>query len=80
MDQRGRHEPRNKTGEHDLTFVKEHISSFPQYESHYSRRANPHRKYLSPDLSAAKMYGLYKELCSNEEREPVSEWVYRSLQ
>lgn len=78
MDLRGRHEPANKTGEDQLTYVKNHISSFPQYGSHYSRSDNPHRKYLSPDLSVSKMYVLYKELCEEEGgTDPVSEWIYR---
>ena len=50
MDKRGRHEPGNKTPEEAVSLVKDHISCFPQYESHYSRGDNPHRKYLSPHL------------------------------
>ena len=48
MDLRGCHEPGNKTEADQLTFVKNHICSFPQYGSHYSQSDNPHRKYLSP--------------------------------
>ena len=77
MDSRGRHEPANKTCEDDISFVKEHISSFPQYQSHYSRSDNPHRAYLSPELTIVKMYSLYKEKCEEEGKEAVSEWVYR---
>ena len=75
MDMRGRHSPANKTSEDSLVFVKEHTDSFPQYESHYSRDDNPHRKYLSPDLSISKMYIL----CTKQEKLPVSEWIYRIL-
>jgi len=59
-DQRGRHPPANKTNEADMALIKEHIQSFPQYQSHYSRASNPHRKYLSPQLTISKMYVLYK--------------------
>ena len=76
MDKRGRHEPGNKTPEESISLVKDHICSFPQYESHYSRGDNPNRKYLSPDLTVAKMYSMYKETCSNGGSEPVSEWLY----
>ena len=38
-----------------IEHVKEHISSFPWYESHYSRSQNPHVQYLHPDLSISRM-------------------------
>ena len=58
MDKRGRHEPGNKTPEETISYVKQHIASFPQYESHYSRTDNPNRKYLSPDLTVSKMHSM----------------------
>ena len=77
-DQRGRHTPGNKTSDDDLAFIKAHIQSFPRYQSHYSRSDNPHRKYLSPELSVAKMYQLYMEKCRQEKRDTIcSEWLYR---
>lgn len=75
-DQRGRHPPANKTSDADTDLIKEHIQSFPQYHSHYSRANNPHRKYLSPELTISKMYVLYKEWCVGKEKTPQSEWVY----
>lgn len=78
-DQRGRHEPGNKTSENKRDLVKRHIESVPKYQSHYSRSANPHRQYLSPSLSLAKMYLLYKEKCAEDGEEPVSDWVYRKV-
>ena len=50
-DQRGRHEPANKTPQERVAFVTSHIDRFPKYESHYSRSNNPNRHYLSPSLS-----------------------------
>ena len=79
QDQRGRHTPANKTKEEDLAVIRQHISSFPKYKSHYSRADNPIREYLSPDLSAAKMYALYCEYCANERKQPASQWVYRKV-
>ena len=35
-NQRGRHEPANKTSEERIAFVQEHIEQFLRYESHYS--------------------------------------------
>ena len=37
-DQRGRHEPKNKTPEEDVQFVRAHIQSFPTESSHYCRK------------------------------------------
>ena len=78
-DQRGCHVPPNKTPEASLEFVREHISCFPKYKSHYSRSDNPNKHYLSPDLTINKMYQLYKEECSKQAKAPVSEWVYRQV-
>jgi len=65
-DMRGHHTPANKTSETDVDLVKEHILSFPQYQSHYSRADNRHTKYLSPELSNPKIYFLYKEWCTKK--------------
>ena len=79
IDKRGRHRPANKTAEEDINMVKAHIKSFPSYKSHYSRKDNPSRKFLSPCLSVQKMYELYKERCDEEDTHKVSEWVYRKV-
>ena len=79
VDQRGRHPPRNKTSSTRVQNVKQHIESFPKYRSHYSRKDNPNRCYLSPSLSLTKMYHLYREKCTEENQRPVSEWMYRKI-
>ena len=78
-DQRGRHVPANKTPEEKIQIVREHIERFPRYESHYSRSDNPNRRYLSPSLSIATMYELYKEACDENNEQPVKEWKYREI-
>lgn len=78
-DQRGRHPPANKTSESAIGNVKAHIKSFPCYKSHYSRKDNPNRHFLSPDLSIQVMYRLYKEKCANDSTRAVSELVYRQV-
>ena len=75
-DQRGRHEPANKTEEERVAFVKAHIDRFPKYGSHYSRSDS---NYLSPSLSISNMYDLYKSACAEENETPVSEWKYRHI-
>ena len=64
----------DKTSQEDISRVKQHIRSFPQYQSHYSRNDSPHRMYLSPELTIVKMYHLYKQ---EHGEDGVSEWVYR---
>ena len=78
-DQRGRHEPANKTPQERVAFVTSHIDRFPKYESHYSRSNNPNRHYLSPSLSISTMYDLYKSTCAEENEIPVSEWKYQHV-
>ncbi len=79
LDRRGRHPPSNKTSEYDLAFIRQHIESFPVYESHYSQNDNPDRHYLSPDLSVSEMFQLYKEECTKKGVTSVSQWVYRKF-
>lgn len=60
IDQRGKHANRpNKVPDEVVAQVRQHILSFPRYRSHYSRKDNLHRYYLSPLLSVSKMYELY---------------------
>lgn len=54
-DNRGKHEPSNKTKPETIQDIKSHIESFPSMESHHSRR-DTKRKYLDKDLSIRKMY------------------------
>lgn len=78
-DKRGKKAPPNKTKQDDVNFVKEHIESFPVMESHYCRK-NSKKQYLAPDVySVLNMYRLYSELCTKENRKPVSENKYREM-
>ena len=76
-DRRGKHANRNKIPEDAIRYVKDHISSFPTYMSHYSRVNNPNKRYLSPGLSLGKMYQLYFKHCAENNVECVKEWCYR---
>ena len=53
-----------------------HISSFPSYQSHYTRKNNPDTKYLHPDLNIRKMYDLYVEKCVVEQKSTVKKKYY----
>lgn len=60
--------------------MKDHILSFPAYESHYTRAHHtPGRKYRNPSLDIRKMYNLYKEKCNELNKASVNEWTYRKV-
>lgn len=73
IDGRGHRSPGNKI---DISDVINHIKSFPCYESHYTRKDNPSRRYLSSNLNIRKMYTLYVEKCEQEKTIPVKEKKY----
>ncbi|CAH2096795.1 unnamed protein product [Euphydryas editha] len=67
-DQRGRHQNRpHKMDDDVVKRIKEHISSFPAEQSHYSRNKNINKLYLSPLLNVTKIHSLYLEMCHNED-------------
>lgn len=81
-DLRGKNSCPTKTSDVAVEGVKEHISLFPKYTSHYTRAHNPNRKYLSPELNLRKMYELYKEYCDDKKMPPevrVKEHTYRKI-
>jgi hypothetical protein len=47
----------------DTEFVKHHIESFPEHESHYTGVHNTYKKYLNENLDVSKTYNLYNEYC-----------------
>lgn len=59
-DKRGKGKSTNKLPETIIEDIKNHIASFPAYESHYTRRDSA-KKYLHADLNLTKMYKLFSE-------------------
>ena len=56
-DQRGKHQNRpHKVSDEVRELVREHIKTFPTRNSHYSRKGNYGRVYLSSELSIARLY------------------------
>ena len=55
-DKRGKHDNHPTVGEEVKDLIREHIRSFPARHSHYSRRDNAGRVYLSPELSISHLY------------------------
>lgn len=81
-DNRGKHKNRPHAVSNELKDqIREHISSFPSRESHYSRQDNTARKYLPDGLSIARMYRFYLEKYEpeNEGSPRVKEWLYRKI-
>lgn len=80
-DKRGKHVPHNKLPEERLLHVREHINSFPCYDSHYCRKDSPEKKFLKEGLNLSLMYRLYKEkiLQQNLSSEIVSQSVYEKI-
>lgn len=76
-DKRGCHLPNHKTPDDQMKIVCDHISSFPSYQSHYTRSQNPNRKFLASNLNIRLMYNLYRDHCHNLNQNPIQEAIYR---
>ena len=61
-DTRGKHKPHNKISEEDEALIKDHIASFPNVESHYTRK-DTKRMYLAQDLSIRQMQSRRAKCC-----------------
>jgi len=72
-EKRGKYAPGNKKSEEDIDTVREHISSFPRYSSHYCRKDNQDVKYLPQQLNLAIMYRMYTDDCHQRHLKPVRE-------
>lgn len=80
-DKRGKHVPINKISEEIRNSVRNHISQFPAYESHYSRERTK-KRYLGNHLNLTKMYSLYLEDCTANNIPSYSvakEWLYSEI-
>ena len=61
VDMRGNHGKQRSLPGDVIQCIVSHIASFPAQESHYSRRDNHQRKYLSENLNIKRMWYLYLE-------------------
>lgn len=65
-----------KWKENDLEIVRQHILSFPQYESHYGR-SKTDKKFLPNHLNLDLLYSLY---CKNRPKEEcVCKTIYKKI-
>ncbi|XP_068083448.1 uncharacterized protein [Anabrus simplex] len=73
-DRRGKHKNRpHAYSEEDVQLVKKHIEGIPKYKSHYSRKDNGDKFYVSMEYSIHSCYNHYKdEYCPDIKANPVS--------
>ena len=74
-DKRGKHAPANKLSDEKLTWIRDHINSFPKYVSHYGESRSI-RQYLRPDLSMNIIYDLFKTKCESEGKPILKKSAY----
>lgn len=67
-----------KTKDSDIDFIKDFISEFPTYESHY-KVSRSDKKYLSPFLNIKRMYREYCLKCKFMKKKVVKEWKFRHI-
>lgn len=77
-DGRQRNSSRQPVSQEHLSYIKQHILSFPAYSSHYTREKSS-RLYLSSDLSIRRMYELYQNKCAVDNLVPVHYNTYRMV-
>ena len=61
LDERGKHDNHPAVDSELKELIRDHIKFLPTRQSHYSRKDNPQRVYLSPDLSIARLYHQFLE-------------------
>ncbi|XP_067633255.1 uncharacterized protein [Eurosta solidaginis] len=75
FDKRGSGGGKNKLTDEKIQLVKDHINSFPKYESHYTRR-DTSVEYLHADVSLSQMYNLF---CNKFKHDAISISAYSSI-
>ncbi|KAK3790812.1 hypothetical protein RRG08_038303 [Elysia crispata] len=69
---------KNCTSNDQLDQVRSHINSFPRIPSHYCRQST-NKEFLEKALNITKMYGLYKDWCSESEFTAVKQHKYSEI-
>lgn len=77
-DMRGKHRKHRSVSNEDKELIRKHIASFKTVESHYCRKKSD-RHYLPSELSITRLYNMYKEKCSQQDKIPQRECIYRKI-
>ena len=75
-EKRGKKSPANKMADDELSFIVDHIMSFPRVESHYCHSWT-NKQYLSSDLNISEMHVLYQQKCLEKQVKSPSLERYR---
>ena len=78
QDLRGKHGHHKKLNDEIRQTIRQHISSFPARESHYSRADNRKRIYLTSDLNISEIFRLFLEQ-HPDMKTIAKEWIYRDI-
>ena len=79
-DERGKHNTRpNRTPEEVKQHIRDFINTVPKYVSHYTRRHNPNRHYLSPELNEKKLYVIYVQFVTERAILPATFRTFREV-
>lgn len=73
---RGNNPSAIKISDERLEGVKQHILSFPAYESHYGRSKTT-KKFLPPHLCLTDMYNAYRDVTENPVSQTIYNWVFK---
>lgn len=76
---RGHYSNHIKTSDQHKDIIRDHIKMFPCRESHYFKNKFNRKYFLNPDLSISTMYGLYKNHCTENNLNILSEFMYRKI-
>lgn len=79
-DKRGKHQNHpKKYNDEVIEGVRLFINQLPTYESHYSRKKSPEKKFMTMDYTIELCFNKYKEECLNESRPHVSSDKFRRI-
>jgi len=79
-DMRGKHTNHKTLPDTVRENIRQHIRSFPTYESHYCRAdADPTRRYLPPGLTITMMYQLFIQHQRDNGLPESEKWAYDDI-
>lgn len=79
LDQRGKHEPKNKTSDEIMKNIDKFIQKLPAVKSHYCR-ASSKKKYLPAEMeNLTRLYEVYKFHCAQNGIQIAGKSVFRTI-
>ena len=79
-DLRGKHDNRpHSTPQTTKDAIRDHIRTFPTYESHYTRNQHPNLRYLEPGMTVMDMFRLFVHEQAEKGEPSCHEWLYQHV-